>query len=140
MAGQNARGIGFNAAGDLFVSEANRSSLQLNQWRFDASGNAIFVREFSSLGNNDHGIVFSPWGEMFVASVNSNSISRILFDGGGNPFSNGQITGNGLSGPVELTFSPWGELFVSNTSAASVSRFTFDASHNAIANGTFSVE
>lgn len=137
LVGTNARGIGFNAAGDLFVSEANLASQQLNQWTFDAGGTAAFLREFSSQGTNDHGIAFAPWGEMFVASANSNSVSRILFDAGGNPVANGQITGNGLNGPLDAIFLPSGELFVAN-GGGGVSRFLFDASLNAVPNGTFS--
>jgi hypothetical protein len=135
LSGQNVRFEHFNAAGDLFVSQANLSSQQITQYTFNGAGAASVVRTISTPGNNDHGIAFAPWGEMFVAEAGTSTIARILFDGSGNPIPNGQLSGNGLNGDTGVTFSPSGELFAGGLNG--VSRWTFDASHVATANGMF---
>jgi hypothetical protein len=83
-------------------------------------------------------MAFSPWGELFVANGDSGSISPFVFDSSGNATSNGQLSGNGLCGPIGVAFSPWGELFVSNHSCPSISRWVFDSTFNATPNGSFS--
>ena len=54
-------------------------------------------------------MAFSPWGELFVANVDGN-VSRFVFDNSGNATSNGQLSGNGLCGPIGLAFSPLGRI------------------------------
>jgi hypothetical protein len=135
------RGIVFSPKGDMFVSllgATNSTPSTIDQWTFDSSGNATFLRGFTVVGAGVHGMAFAPWGELFLSDGYGNAIDRVLFDGAGNPLSNGTISGNGLNVPIGVSFSSWGELFVGNQGASIVSRFTFDASHDATADGTFS--
>jgi hypothetical protein len=138
----SARGIAFSPTGDLFVSTLGATistPSTIYQWKFDSSGNASLVSNFTVVGPGVHGMAFSPWGEMFLPDGDGATIYRILFGSSGNPISNGTITGNGLNMPLDVAFSSWGEMFVGNEGAPIVSRFTFDAAHNAIPNGTFSI-
>jgi hypothetical protein len=121
--GHNLRGIVVAPSGVMFLTLANKTSQQ--------------VLEFSTPGSNDHGMAFSPWGELFITEANTRSIARVLFDVDGVPHSNGQITGNGLLSPTDLTFSGWGELFVTNSLGGAVCRWTFTPAHVAVENGSF---
>ena len=133
----NARGIVIGPQDDLFVTQANSTSNQMVEYGFDGSGVASFLRNISSPGSNDHGMVFSPWGELFVTEAGSNSVARILFDSGGLPLANGQLTGNDLNSPIGVTFSPWGELFVANSGVGRICRWMFTPAHVAAPNGSF---
>jgi hypothetical protein len=79
----------------------------------------------------------TPWSELFVANLSGGSISRFTLDTSGNPTSNGTITGNNLSGPIDMVLTPWGELLVTNLNSNTLSRFRFDSAHNAMPAGTF---
>lgn len=135
--GQNLRGIVVGPGGNLYLTVANTTSQQVREFLFDGGGNASPGQVISTPGSNDHGMAFSPWGELFVTEAGSNSIARFTFDGGGVAQANGQITGNGLTSPVDLTFSGWGELFVGNSLGPIVSRWLFTGAHVAVANGSF---
>jgi len=88
---------------------------------------------------NPSSLAFSPWGELFVTNTDGQNVLRYLLDQDGQWQPNGELTGNGLDGPIGLDFSPWGELFVSNLyGSGGISRWTFDPDHSPIPHGYFS--
>ncbi|MBK8101026.1 MAG: hypothetical protein IPK26_28415 [Planctomycetes bacterium] len=95
--------------------------------------------------NDPVALAFDNQYELFVsnraAHSGNGSVSRFRFDTSFGTFSsNGSITGNGLTDPVQLAFNPVdGELFVTNWTGGQLSRFLFDAGGNAVPNGTIAM-
>jgi hypothetical protein len=136
-----ARGLTFDAAGDLLVSNGDTggsdpSPLRDEVLRFQgpngaspgaplpASGQtgAVFVPSGSGGLAQACGLAFGPDGNLYVAGYRSNTINE--YDGTTGAFLGTFISSSsgGLNGPVFLAFRPDG-LYVSNQNDASVSRY-----------------
>ncbi len=116
----------------------------VNRHLIDAAGNVTSNGSFGAGGSGSHGMAVTAWGELLVANHAHTRVSRFTFDAAGNPVPNGEISGNGMAGPLDVDISPWGEVFITNHggSPALVTRWVFsspDASGTAIYNGSFSV-
>jgi DNA-binding beta-propeller fold protein YncE len=116
-------GLAFNAAGELFVSDASFASPAV--FRFDAAGHGTAIIDATDGLVSPRGVAIDPIsGDLFIDDAGAKKVFRWNPVSGLTTFAD---DGDGIGLPEGLAFRASGELFVSNARVSDASVLRFDA-------------